>query len=79
MKMLFAEWLWRIAVVSAIGWAGWELHQLRIELQPQADDTTVADAAPDPLQDSIDELSDEVATLHEKLDAIMLAMMQLKR
>ena len=79
MKMMFAEWLWRVAVVCAIGWAGWELHQIRLELQLPADDQTTAEAAPDELQDSVDDLGDQVAALHDKVDAIMFAMMQLKR
>lgn len=80
MKRQIAEWLWRAAIVCALAWIGWELHQVRLELQqPQDDQVTAEAAAPDELQDSIDDLRDQVTALHEKVDAIMIAMMQLKR
>lgn len=79
MKRLIAEWLWRAAILCALGWIGWELHQIREELQPPADEQSTAEAEPDPLRDSIDELSDDVAKLDAKLDAIMIAMTRLAR
>ena len=78
MKRLIAEWLWRAAIVCALGWIGWEMRQIRAQMQPPDDEATTA-AAPDDLQDSLDELSDGIATLNEKVDAIMVAMLQLKR
>jgi hypothetical protein len=77
-KRLIAEWLWRAAIVSALGWIGWEMHQIRVQMQMPDDETTTA-AAPDDLQDSLDELSDGIAKLNEKVDAMMVAMLQLKR
>lgn len=80
MKRLIAEWLWRAAIVSALAWIGWELHQLRLDLQPPADDEVTAEAAaPDELQDRIDDIDDQLAALHAKVDAIMVAMAQLRR
>ena len=80
MKRQIAEWLWRAAIVCALGWIGWELHQIRLELQQPDDDQVTAEAAaPDDLQDRIDELGNQLAVLHEKVDAIMIAMTQLKR
>ena len=80
MKRLIAEWLWRAAIVSALVWIGWELHQLRLDLQPPADDEVTAEAAaPDELQDRIDDIDDQLAALHAKVDAIMVAMAQLRR
>jgi len=54
------------------------MRQIRAQMQPPDDEATTA-AAPDDLQDSLDELSDGIATLNEKVDAIMVAMLQLKR
>jgi hypothetical protein len=80
MTRLIAEWLWRAAIVCALAWIGWELHQMRLDLQPPADDEVTAEAAaPDELQDRIDDIDDQLATLHDKVDAIMIAMAQLKR
>jgi chromosome segregation ATPase len=79
MKRLIAEWLWRATILCALGWIGWELHQIREELQQSADEQSTAEAEPDPLRDSIDELSDDVAKLDAKLDAIMIAMTRLAR
>ena len=53
MKRLLAEWLWRAAIVCALGWIGWELHALRMDLQQPDDEATTA-AAPEDIQDSID-------------------------
>jgi hypothetical protein len=36
-------------------------------------------AAPGDLQDSLDDLCDGIATLNEEVDAMMVAMIQLKR
>jgi hypothetical protein len=78
MNRQIAEWLWRVAIICALGWIGWELHQIHLELLQPVDEATTA-ASPDGLQDSLDDLSAQVATLNEKVDAIMIAMMQLKR
>jgi hypothetical protein len=76
-KRQIIERLWRAAIVCALGWIGWELHQLRVEMQQPTDDQTTAEA--DPLSGSIDDLRENVAKLNEKVDAMMVAMMQLKR
>jgi uncharacterized protein YceH (UPF0502 family) len=53
---------------------------MRLELRQPEDDQTTAEApAPDDLQAGIDELGNQVAALHEKVDAIMIAMAQLRR
>ncbi len=78
MKRLIAEWLWRAAIVCTLGWIGWEMHQIRVQLQ-QPDDEAITAATPDDLQDSLDDLSDGIAKLNEKVDAMMVAMLQLKR
>ena len=78
MKRLIAEWLWRAAIVCTLGWIGWEMHQIRVQLQ-QPDDEAITAATPDDLQDSLDDLSDGIAKLNKKVDAMMVAMLQLKR
>jgi len=77
-KRLIAEWLWRTAIVCALGWIGWEMRQIRVQMQ-QPDDEAITAATPDDLQDSLDDLSDGIAKLNEKVDAMMVAMLQLKR
>ena len=78
MKRTIAEWLWRAAIICALGWIGWEMHQIRLQMQQPDDEATTA-AAPDDLQESLDELSDGIAKINEKVDAMMVAMLQLKR
>ena len=78
MKRLIAEWLWRTAIVCALGWIGWEMRQIRVQMQ-QPDDEAITAATPDDLLDSLDDLSDGIAKLNEKVDAMMVAMLQLKR
>ena len=78
MKRLIAEWLWRAAIVCALGWIGWGMHQIRVQMQQPDDEATTA-AAPADLQDNLDELSDGIAKLNEKVDAMMVAMLQLTR
>ena len=65
----------RAAILGALGWIGWE----RLEMQQPVEDQTTAEAEPDPLQESLDALRDDVATLNEKVDAMMVTMLQLQR
>jgi hypothetical protein len=76
---LITDWLWRTALVCALGWIGWELHEIRLEMQRPVEGQTTAETESDPLQESLDALREDVATLNEKVDAMMTAMMQLKR
>jgi hypothetical protein len=55
------------------------MHQIRVQLEQPDEETTTASTAPDDLQDSLDELSDGIAKLNEKVDAMMVAMLQFKR
>lgn len=70
------EWLWRLAVLAALAWIGWDLHVLHGDLAPPpaADANTAAGPEGDPLQDGIDELRDDVAALTQKVDAILVVM-----
>jgi hypothetical protein len=79
MNRLVAEWLWRVATLFALAVIGWELHGFREDMMQPVDDQSTAAAAPDDVQSSLDDLRDDVATLNAKVDAMMMAMMQLKR
>lgn len=68
------EWAWRAAVVVLLAWIGVELHLLRGDVQPAPEDQTTASADSDPLSPDIDALRDEVATLTEKVDAMLLVI-----
>jgi len=75
------EWTWRAAMLAALLWVGAELRQIHEDmLQPPADAQTAQDEAPpDELQASIDDLQDDVDLLSQKVDAMLIAMAQLKR
>jgi hypothetical protein len=77
MKQLIAEWLWRAAIICALAWIGMELRQIHEDLTQPADE--VSASAPDDVQRTLDGLNEDVAQLNDKVDAIMVAMMQLKR
>jgi hypothetical protein len=77
MKQLIAEWLWRAAVICALAWIGMELRQIHEDLNQPADE--VSASAPDDVQRTLDGLNEDVAQLNDKVNAIMVAMMQLKR
>lgn len=79
MKQLIADWLWRTALLAALGWIGWELHGFREDMTQPVDDQSTAAVAPDDVQNSLDGLRDDLATLHAKVDAMMMAMMQWRR
>ena len=78
MTRWIADWLWRMAVLVALGWIGWELHVLHEDVkQPPEDQATVA-TAPDETQDSLDEIRDELVRLAQKVDAILVVMARAK-
>jgi hypothetical protein len=79
MNRLIADWLWRMALLGALCWIGWELHGLREDMVQPVDDQATTAAAPDDVQNSLDDLRDGVATLNAKVDAMMMAMMQLRQ
>ena len=83
MKKFIAEWLWRLAVLAALAWIGASLHQIHEDLLQPADDSQSAAAGPDDGQDGSasadDEVHQQLALLNQKLDAIMIAMAQLRR
>jgi peptidoglycan hydrolase CwlO-like protein len=76
------EWTWRAAMLAALLWVGAELRQIHEDLlQPPVDVQTAQDsqnAEPDDLQASIEDLQDDVDLLSQKVDAMLIAMAQLK-
>jgi hypothetical protein len=46
MKRMISEWLWRTALLWAIGCIRWELHALRVDMQPLVNDQTTVEAEP---------------------------------
>jgi len=79
MNRLIADWLWRMALLGALCWIGWELHGLREDMAQPVDDQATTAAAPDDVQNSLDDLRDGVVTLNAKVDAMMMAMMQMRQ
>ena len=77
MKRMIAEWLWRGALLAALGWIGWELMLLHDDLNQPAEDTTVT-AETDDTQDSLDQIHNELGALARKVDAILVVMARTK-
>ena len=73
-KRWLAEWLWRMSVLAALGWIGWELHALRIEVNQAPDDQATVAAAPDETQDALDSIRDDLESLTQKVDAVLVVM-----
>jgi len=52
MKRIIGEWVWRVAMVCALGWVGLEVHGLREDLAQPADNDPAATAQADDGDDS---------------------------
>ncbi len=76
MKRLIADWLWRMALLGALCWIGWELYGFRQDMMEPIDEQTTATAEPDVLKDSLDVLHDEIEEVKQKVDAILVALAQ---
>jgi len=74
MKRLIADWLWRIALLGALCWIGWELHGFREDMMQPADEQATASTEPDVVQDSLDALHDDIEDLKQRVDAILVAL-----
>jgi len=74
MKRLIADWLWRIALLSALCWIGWELHGFREDMMEPIDEQTTASTEPDVVRDSLDALHDDIEDLKQRIDAILVAV-----
>jgi len=73
MKARWAEWLWRFAVLLALGWIGLQLQRLHEDITAPIDDPSTV-AAADDTQGSLDAISDDLARLTQKVDAILVVM-----
>jgi hypothetical protein len=78
MKRTLLDWLWRAAVLAALVWIGASLHQIHEDMLQPADDSQDVTTAPDDSVPST-EIHRQLAQLDQKVDAIMMAMVQLKR
>ena len=81
MKNTIADWLWRLALIAALVWIGVQLRSIHQDLQqPPDDQQTASNDAPDAATpDSVDALRGDIALLDRKVDALMIATMQLKK
>jgi hypothetical protein len=75
---MIADWLWRAAVLGALGWIAWELHVLREDLNQPADSAATLAAAPDETQDSLDAIHEDLEGLTQKVNAILVVMARAK-
>ena len=73
MKARWAEWLWRFAVLLALGWIGLQLQRLHEDITAPIDDPSTV-AATDDTRGSLDAISDDLARLTQKVDAILVVM-----
>jgi hypothetical protein len=78
MKRWVAEWIWRLALLVALAWIGWELQRLHEDLNQGSEATTTATGTPDELQGSLDDIREELDQLTQKVDAIMVVMARAK-
>jgi hypothetical protein len=71
-----AGWLWRVAVLLALVWIGWELDGLREELAPEIEESANADR--NDVQAGLDEIRDNLTVLTDKVDALLIAIARMK-
>jgi hypothetical protein len=76
MKRLIADWLWRVALLGALCWIGWELHGFREDMLEPVDPQTTAVTEPDVVQDSLDAIQDDIEELKQKVDAVLVAVVR---
>lgn len=74
-----AEWLWRAAVLAALCWIGYEVQQMRVDISQPAEDANTAAAEPQADPEDVDDMRAQLAVLDQKMDAMMIAMAQLKK
>lgn len=74
MRKGLMEWVWRLAVLCALGWIGMQLERLHEDIVQPPDDTPTVAADADDLRDSLDEIHDQLDGLTRRVDAIMAVM-----
>ena len=68
------EWVWRLAILAALAWIGWELQLLHQDMNQPVDDGSTVARSSDDTQDSLDAIHDDLQGLTQKVDAIMMVM-----
>jgi len=63
-----------MAVLAALGWIGWELHALRMDVNQAPDEQATVATAPDETQDTLEAIRDDLESLTQKVDAILVVM-----
>jgi len=74
MTRWIADWLWRLALLGALCWIGWELHRFHDDMMQPADEQSAVSAEPDVAQDRLEAIRDDIEALTQKVDAILIAM-----
>lgn len=75
---LIAEWVWRVAILVALGSIVWELRLLHQDLSQPGDGPATIASAQDETQESLDALRDDIAGLTQKVNAILVVMARAK-
>jgi hypothetical protein len=71
---MIADWLWRLALLAALCWIGWEVHGLREDMLEPVDAQTTASTEPDVVRDILDALHDDIEDLKQRVDVILFAV-----
>jgi hypothetical protein len=74
MQQLIADWRWRMALLCALCWIGWELHCFHDDMMQPVDEQTTTSTEPDVLKDRLDSIHDDIDDLKQKVDAILIAI-----
>jgi hypothetical protein len=74
MTRWIADWVWRLALLGALCWVGWELHRFHDDMMQPVEEPAVVAAEPDAVQDGLEAIRDDLDVLTRKVDAILFAM-----
>ena len=74
MTSKIAEWIWRLAVLLALGWIGLQLQRLHEDIVAPPDDSQSVASSNDDTQDSLDSIHADLDSLAKKVDAILVVM-----
>jgi hypothetical protein len=78
MSRRIIEWLWRVAVLCALGLVCWELQRLHEDIiRPIEEPTSVASESDD-VQEGLDAIRGDIDTLAQKVDAILVVLARAK-
>jgi hypothetical protein len=74
MMRMMADWIWRLAMLAALCWIGWELNRVHDDMMLPTDDQATVANEPDLLQDHLNALHDELGEVKDRLDTILVAL-----